>query len=78
MVGYRRKLDDRVCRILFSGAGQSHRFVSIFDGATEDNPRGHHAGRFFDFFGLLPQRAVPMELPGGVWIHRVRSLFYVL
>ena len=44
------KLDDRVCRVLLSGARESNRLVSILSSAAEDYSRSHHACRVLRFF----------------------------
>ena len=74
----RRELDDRLRRILLSGAGESNRLVSVFNGPVEDNPGSHYFGGFLNILGYVPERSVQMELRGGFWFHRGRGLLYVL
>jgi len=71
----RPELDDRFCGILFSGAGEPDRLLSVFHGATENDPGSRYADRVLDFFGDVPSRTVPVELHRCVWIyHRCRIL----
>jgi hypothetical protein len=74
----RRQLDDRVIRILLSGACESDRLVPVFNRSAEDNSRGDHAGCVFRFLIDVFARTVPMELRHRVRIYRVRGVFYVL
>src|SRR5258706_9538087 len=46
--GHRYQLDNRLCGVLFSGAGQPHRILRVHDGAVEDHTGGHHPNRVFD------------------------------
>jgi hypothetical protein len=64
MDGDRRELGDRVRGILFSGAGESDRPLSVFSGAVEDDPGGHHAGGVLRVFGLVSEGAAEVELSG--------------
>ena len=74
----RGELADRLRRILLSGAGESDRFVSVFNGPVEDYSGSHHFGGFLDILGYVPERSIQMELLGCVWVHRGRGLLYVL
>ena len=74
----RRELDDRLRRILLSGAGESNRLVSVFNGPVEDNPGSHYFGGFLNILGDVPERSVPVELRGCVWVHCRRGLLYAL
>jgi hypothetical protein len=78
LAGSCRQLDDRLSGVLFSGAREPNRFVSIFDGAVEDDPGSHYADRFFDLFRHVPERPIPLELRRGVRIYHLRGLLYVL
>ena len=73
-----RQFDDRLSRILFSGSGEPHWLVSIFDGSVENDPGSDHARRVFDFFRYLFARAIPMELRHRVRTHRLRCFLHVL
>ena len=78
MEGYRCQLDDRVRRVLFSGAGEPHRILPIHYGAVENHSRSHNARRVFRFFRDLPARAVSMELQRRVYVSRRGSVLHVL
>jgi len=75
---HRGQLDDCLRGVLFSGAGEPHRIVSIFDGAAEDHSRGHYPVGVFGFFRALSERTVSVELRRRFHVPRWRSLFHVL
>ncbi len=59
-----RELGDRLRGILFSGAGESDRALSVFGGAVEDDPGGDHAGGVLRVFRLVSEGAAEVELSG--------------
>ena len=70
------QLADCFFLILFSGAGQPHRVLPVYDGPVENDSGNHHADGFLFFFGVLSRRIPEVEHDCGVFMHGRCRFFY--
>jgi len=61
------EVGNRLCRVLFPGAGKSNRTISIQRRPSENHSRGHYLGGVLPVLGAVPLRAAQVELPGRIW-----------
>ena len=71
-----RELGDRLCRILFSSAGQSDRPWADHCGAAQDDAGGHYAGRLLDLLRCVPEGSAEVELCRGICADRGGGIHY--
>jgi len=68
------ELGDRLLRILFPGAREPHRFLSIQCRPTEDHSGNHYSLDLSSFLGGVPRRQIQVELRRRFCFYRNRRI----